>query len=85
MWWSAEFIWRCILRKHLQKVLAIVLGIMSAAILLAEATLLPSVDLSLFSMLIKLVGREEVLAQVISSYLSRPLLFLFAYISSCDC
>lgn len=60
---TLEFIWRCILRKHLQKVLAIVLGIMSAAILLAEATLLPSVDLSLFSMLIKLVGREEVLAQ----------------------
>ncbi|XP_022962942.1 LMBR1 domain-containing protein 2 homolog A-like [Cucurbita moschata] len=60
---TLEFIWRCILRKHLQKVLAVILGIMSAAILLAEATLLPRVDLSLFSMLIKLVGREEVLVQ----------------------
>jgi hypothetical protein len=38
---------------------------MSAAILLAEATLLPSgVDLSLFSILIKAVGKQEVLVQV---------------------
>ncbi|GJN22342.1 hypothetical protein PR202_gb09897 [Eleusine coracana subsp. coracana] len=59
-----EFIWRCILRKQLQKAFAIILGCMSAAILLAEATLLPSgVDLSLFSILIKAVGRQEVLVQ----------------------
>lgn len=46
---------------------AVVLGCMSAAILLAEATLLPSgVDLSLFSILIKAVGKQEVLVQVIS-------------------
>jgi len=38
---------------------------MSATILLAEATLLPSgVDLSLFSILIKAVGKQEVLVQV---------------------
>jgi hypothetical protein len=57
--------WRCILRKQLQKLLAIILGCMSAAILLAEATILPSgVDLSLFSILINAVGRQEVLVQV---------------------
>lgn len=61
----AEFIWRCILRKQLKKVLAIILGIMSAAILLAEATLLPrGVDLSLFSILINSVKKQEVLVQV---------------------
>ncbi|KAM7260516.1 hypothetical protein ACFE04_011189 [Oxalis oulophora] len=38
--------------KEFEKVLAIILGIMSAAIILAEATLLPSVDLSLISILI---------------------------------
>lgn len=60
-----EFIWRCVLRKQLQKGFAIVLGCMSAAILLAEATLLPSgVDLSLFSILVKSVGKQEVLVQV---------------------
>ncbi|EAZ24685.1 hypothetical protein OsJ_08455 [Oryza sativa Japonica Group] len=62
---TMEFIWRCVLRKQLQKGFAIVLGCMSAAILLAEATLLPSgVDLSLFSILVKSVGKQEVLVQV---------------------
>ncbi|XP_075510389.1 uncharacterized protein LOC142546518 [Primulina tabacum] len=62
---TAEFVWQCILRKHLKKVFAVVLGCMSAAILLAEATMLTSgVDLSLFSVLIKSVGNEEVLVQV---------------------
>ncbi|KAF7839917.1 LMBR1 domain-containing protein 2-like protein A [Senna tora] len=61
---TLEFFWRCILRKLVEKGLAISLGIMSAAILLAEATLLPSVDLSLFSILIKSVGTKEVLVQV---------------------
>lgn len=61
----AELMWRCILRKQLKKLLAIILGCMSAAILLAEATILPSgVDLSLFSILINAVGRQEVLVQV---------------------
>ncbi|KAF5943642.1 hypothetical protein HYC85_017719 [Camellia sinensis] len=60
-----ELVWRCILRKQLQTVFSVILGCMSAAILLAEATILPSgVDLSLFSILIKAVGKEEVLVQV---------------------
>lgn len=67
----AEFLWRCIVRKQLEKVLAILLGIISAAILLAEATLLPRVDLSLFSILINAVGKQEVLVQVNWSYFNR--------------
>ncbi|KAL8521145.1 hypothetical protein ACS0TY_011624 [Phlomoides rotata] len=60
-----ELIWRCILRKQLQKLLAIVLGCMSAAILVAEATILPSgVDLSLFSILVNIFDKNEVLVQV---------------------
>ncbi|XWS54536.1 hypothetical protein CRYUN_Cryun10bG0097300 [Craigia yunnanensis] len=60
-----EFIWRCVLRKQLEKLFAIILGCMSAAILLAEATILPSgVDLSLFSILINYVGKQEMLVQV---------------------
>lgn len=62
---TIELIWRCILRKQLERFLAIILGCMSVAILLAEATLLPSgVDLSLFSILINSVGNEEFLVQV---------------------
>lgn len=60
---TSEFFWRCILRKQVERGLAVVLGIMSVAILLAEATLLPSVDLSLFSILIKSVGTQEMLVQ----------------------
>ncbi|EOX98732.1 LMBR1-like membrane protein isoform 1 [Theobroma cacao] len=57
-----EFIWRCVLRKQLEKLLAIILGCMSAALLLAEATILPNgVDLSLFSILINSVGKQEML------------------------
>ncbi|KAK4411700.1 hypothetical protein Sango_0243000 [Sesamum angolense] len=60
----AELVWRCILQKQVEKIFAVVLGCMSAAILLAEATLLTSgVDLSLFSILVKSVGHEEVLVQ----------------------
>ncbi|KAE8675661.1 homeobox-leucine zipper protein ATHB-6-like [Hibiscus syriacus] len=60
---TIEFIWRC-LWKQLKKVLAVILGIISAAILLAEATLLPrGVDLSLFSILINSVKKDEVLVQ----------------------
>lgn len=61
---TIELLWRCIMRKQLQRLLAIILGCMSVAILLAEATLLPSVDLSLFSILIKSVGRQELFVQV---------------------
>ncbi|XP_047973013.1 LMBR1 domain-containing protein 2 homolog A [Salvia hispanica] len=61
----AELIWRCILRKQLERILAVILGCMSVSILLAEATMLASgVDLSLFSLLIKYVGDQEVLVQV---------------------
>lgn len=61
----AELLWRCILQKKLERVLAVILGCMSAAILLAEATMLASgVDLSIFSLLIKSVGDQEVLVQV---------------------
>lgn len=59
-----ELIWRCILRKQFQKLFAIMLGCMSAAILLAEATLLPRINLSFFSMLINAVGEQEVLVQI---------------------
>ncbi|KAK1361764.1 LMBR1 domain-containing protein 2-like [Heracleum sosnowskyi] len=61
---TIELIWRCFMRKHVEKFLAVILGCMSVAILLAEATLLPSgLDLSLFSIMIKSVGKEEVLVQ----------------------
>lgn len=63
----AELIWRCFMWKYMEKFLAVILGCMSVAILLAEATLLPSgLDLSLFSIMIKSVGKEEVLVQVFS-------------------
>ncbi|XP_010272982.1 PREDICTED: LMBR1 domain-containing protein 2 homolog A-like [Nelumbo nucifera] len=69
-----ELVWRCILRKQLEKLLAIVLGCMSAAILLAEATILPSaVDLSLFSILINAVREQEVLVQI-SAFI--PLMYM---------
>ncbi|GMJ12913.1 hypothetical protein like AT5G65290 [Hibiscus trionum] len=62
-----EFVWRCVLRKQLEKLFAIILGCMSAAILLAEATILPvGVDLSLCSILINSVGKQEMLVQVIA-------------------
>ncbi|TYG40402.1 hypothetical protein ES288_D12G089600v1 [Gossypium darwinii] len=69
----AEFIWLCILRKQLRKVLAIVLGIMSATILLAEATLL---HLSIFSILIYSVKKQEVLVQV---FCFIPLMYICIY------
>ncbi|XP_071692485.1 uncharacterized protein [Rutidosis leptorrhynchoides] len=71
---TLELIWRCFVWRQLQKLFAILLGCMSAAILLAEATLLPSgVDLSLFSILINSVGNEEILVQVIAFV---PLLYM---------
>ncbi|XP_027345490.1 LMBR1 domain-containing protein 2 homolog A-like [Abrus precatorius] len=62
---TIEFLWRCILWKQLVKSSAIILGIMSLAILLAEATILTrGVDLSLFSILIHAAGKKEVLVQL---------------------
>lgn len=60
---TLEFFWKCVLRKQVEKGMAVLLGIMSVAILLAEATLLPSIDLSLFSILIKSVRTQELLVQ----------------------
>ncbi|KAG5024779.1 hypothetical protein AAZX31_08G068500 [Glycine max] len=62
---TIEFLWRCILWKQLEKSLAVILGCMSFAILLAEATILTSgVDLSLFSILVHAGGQQEVLVQL---------------------
>ncbi|WJX46547.1 hypothetical protein P8452_33337 [Trifolium repens] len=61
---TIEFLWRCILRKQLEKSLAVILGFMSFAILLAEATILLGVDLSLFSILVHAAGQKEVLVQL---------------------
>ncbi|KAG0480338.1 hypothetical protein HPP92_011196 [Vanilla planifolia] len=71
---TMEFVWRCILHKQLKKFAAVLLGCMSVAILLAEATILPSgVDLSLFSILINTVGKQEMLAQVAAFF---PLMYM---------
>ncbi|XP_058731427.1 uncharacterized protein LOC131603172 isoform X2 [Vicia villosa] len=62
---TIEFLWRCILKKQVEKSLAVILGFMSFFILLAEATILPSgVDLSLFSILVHAAGQKEVLVQL---------------------
>ncbi|KAF5789927.1 putative LMBR1-like membrane protein [Helianthus annuus] len=62
-----ELVWRSIMKKQLKKLSAIILGCLTAAILLAEATILPrGVDFSLFSILINAVQTNEVLVQVIS-------------------
>ncbi|KAG8641032.1 hypothetical protein MANES_13G096600v8 [Manihot esculenta] len=64
---TMEFFLRCILSKQFEKLSAIVLGTMSAAILLAEATLLPSsFNLSLFSLLINSIGKQEIFVQVLA-------------------
>ncbi|CAN8236821.1 unnamed protein product [Cochlearia groenlandica] len=61
---TLEFAWKCILKKQIEKLAAVVMGVMSAAILLAEATLLLSkLDLSLFSILISSVKSDELLVQ----------------------
>lgn len=64
---TMELIWRCIVWRQVQKIFAVILGSMSAAILLAEATLLPSgVDLSVFSILINSIGTEDMFVQVVA-------------------
>lgn len=64
--------------------MAIVLGCMSVAILLAEATILPSgVDLSLFSILINAVHNQEVLVQVNLSNYSHSFLLATSKLLSC--
>ena len=57
---------------------------MSAAILLAEATLLlGGVDLSLFSILINSVGKQELSMQVFSFLLSTILIWLYVVCVHC--
>ncbi|KVI01831.1 LMBR1-like membrane protein [Cynara cardunculus var. scolymus] len=64
---TIELVWRCILKKQLKKLSAIILGCLTVAILLAEATILPSgVDFSLFSIIINAVQTSGVLVQVTS-------------------
>ncbi|XP_023735746.1 uncharacterized protein LOC111883662 isoform X1 [Lactuca sativa] len=64
---TMELIWRCIVWRQLEKVFAVILGCMSAAILLAEATLLPSgLHLSVFSLLINSCGTQDMLVQVVA-------------------
>ncbi|GFY94056.1 LMBR1-like membrane protein [Actinidia rufa] len=84
---TTEFIWRCILRNQLEKLMAVILGCMSAAILLAEATLLPSaVDLSLFSVFIKSAGKQEVLVQKVKyNYATILLMQPYSVIAKCIC
>lgn len=70
----AEYVWRCILRQHLVKVSAAMLGTMSTAIVMAEATLSFETDLSLFSVILKMVGGDsEMLVQVGNFYLQYTL------------
>ncbi|KAJ9552058.1 hypothetical protein OSB04_016103 [Centaurea solstitialis] len=64
---TIELVWRCILRKEVNKALAIILGCFSVAILLAEATILPrGVDFSFFSLIIKAVQTSGVLVHVVA-------------------
>ena len=57
------------------KASAVLLGIMSVAIVMGEATLMFEADLSLFSLLLRAVGGSEILVQVRfnSSALARSL------------
>lgn len=61
---TAEYIWRCVLRERVMRTFAVTLGIMSFALIFAEATLPYGSDLSLFSHLIKFAGDQEILVQV---------------------
>ncbi|KAL1328100.1 hypothetical protein AAHE18_13G349800 [Arachis hypogaea] len=70
---TTEFLWRCILRKQLQRLAAVILGCMSFSILLAEATILNGVDLSLISILIHAAGKDEILVQLAASI---PLMYM---------
>lgn len=61
--------WRCILKKQLAKGVAVLLGCISTAVLLAEATILPDhFDLSLFTLIIKAARKQEVALQVKQNY-----------------
>ncbi|KAJ7552379.1 hypothetical protein O6H91_06G052900 [Diphasiastrum complanatum] len=71
-----EWVWRCIIRQQILRVFAVLLGTMTVAVLIAEATLLPSgVDLSLFSVLINSARYREILVQVLAFL---PLVYMCA-------
>ncbi|KAH7430833.1 hypothetical protein KP509_08G016900 [Ceratopteris richardii] len=71
-----EWFWRCYFKPLFQRALALTLGLMSFALLFAEATLLPNkVDLSLFSLLIKALGQQEILVQTVAFI---PLVYMCA-------
>ncbi|BBN06055.1 hypothetical protein MPTK1_3g18010 [Marchantia polymorpha subsp. ruderalis] len=63
---SLEYIWRCVLRERVMRTFAVTLGIMSFALIFAEATLPYGSDLSLFSHLIKFAGDQEILVQILA-------------------
>lgn len=72
----AEWLWHCALKQLLQRTLAFTLGLMSFALLFAEATLLPNkVDLSLFSWLIKALETQEIFVQTVAFI---PLMYMCA-------
>lgn len=62
----AEYVWRCQLRQYVVKVSAVMLGIMSVAIVMGEATLTIEADLSLFSLLLRNTY-SEILMEVSSN------------------
>lgn len=72
---GAEYIWRCILRQRVVRTIAVVLGIMSCALIFAEATLPFAHDLSLFSHLIKFAGQQEIVVQASTLHFSHQALF----------
>ncbi|CAI5508963.1 unnamed protein product [Closterium sp. Naga37s-1] len=63
----AEWWWRCAIRSHVVRAFALLLGLISLAILFAEATLLSQkwVDLSLFSVLVRAAALHGEAVQLI--------------------
>ncbi|GBG59074.1 hypothetical protein CBR_g24418 [Chara braunii] len=73
---SAEWLWRCALRPLSVQLLAIILAVMSMAIIFAEATIVSNgrPDLSLFSILIRSAKNSgELIIQVLTSV---PLVYI---------
>lgn len=72
---TAEWVWRCLVSQQLMRLLALILGLMSVAIIFAEATMLSQewVDLSLFSILIRSAGLQE---EVVQLLVSIPLVYI---------
>lgn len=70
-----EWAWRCVVRQQMMRVFAAILGLLSAVIIFAEATMLSQawVDLSLVSLLVKSAGTTEEAVQVI---IFLPLVFM---------